>query len=77
MIEKDKLSFDKRQLKIDKKSVLTGSSVKNMYDILKFTGETWYSNQFLLQEPIDLTAFSFFKKSRISGTHVVFKGNYK
>jgi hypothetical protein len=48
MIEKDKLSFDKRQLKIDKKSVLTGSSVKNMYNILKFTGENWYSNQFLL-----------------------------
>jgi hypothetical protein len=47
LIDKDKLSFDRRQIKIDKKSVLTECTVRNMYDILKINEQKLYSYDFL------------------------------
>jgi hypothetical protein len=47
MNEKDMSGFDRRQIKIDKKSVLTECTVRNMYDILKINEQKLYSYDFL------------------------------
>lgn len=47
MVEKDMSGFDRRQIKIDKKSILTECTVRNMYDILKIKEKKVYYYDFM------------------------------